>query len=159
YSLTARILSAAIMGPRVGARVAESSGGRLLSTKLTRPSPRSDRVIRRRLIARLDAGLTRPLILVAAPAGFGKTTILADWLDQATAGSHAIAWLGLDESDDDPARFWSYVVGALESALPGVASGSAALLRVPDVGILQNLVQELARELAMVTRPLVLVLD
>jgi len=107
----------------------------------------------------LDAGLERPLILVAAPAGFGKTTLVADWLETPASRKPNVAWLALDEGDNDPARFWIYVVGALEAAQPGLATSAEALLRVPEVTVLDDVVEELARDLSQVTEPLVLVLD
>ncbi len=84
----------------------------LLTTKLHIPSPLVNAVARPRLMARLDEGLRlgQRLVLVAAPAGYGKTTLLADWI----AGQHGqIGWLTLDEDDNDPIRFWDYFVAAL----------------------------------------------
>jgi LuxR family maltose regulon positive regulatory protein len=92
----------------------------LLETKLHLPPLRPTRVQRPRLFARLNAGL-RPackLILISAPAGFGKTTLLSEWARQI---DRPVAWLSLDEGDDDPARFWDYLVAAL-SSLPGFSS-------------------------------------
>src|SRR5215216_762050 len=128
------------MSPRVRARPAAPLG-RLLSTKITRPAPRPGRVSRPRLTALLDAGLERPLTLVSAPAGFGKTTLVADWLESPAAREPNVAWLALDEGDNDPARFWIYVVGALEAAQPGLPGSAAALLRVPEVALLDDVVE------------------
>jgi len=90
----------------------------LLATKLYTPRPHPERVPRQRLIRRLDEGLPGPggacgqkLTLVAAPAGYGKTTLLAQWVAQAAC---PVAWLSLDEGDDDPARFLAYLTAALE---------------------------------------------
>ena len=74
----------------------------LLATKLYMPGPRADLVSRPQLIAQLDEGLTRGLVSACAPAGSGKTVLLADW---ARRVSHPAAWLSLDAGDNDPARF------------------------------------------------------
>ncbi len=84
----------------------------ILTTKLYIPRPRPELVSRPRLLALLEAGSHRKLTLVAAPAGFGKTTLVSAW---ATAGTHPFAWLSLDATDNDPARFWSYLVAALNT--------------------------------------------
>jgi LuxR family transcriptional regulator, maltose regulon positive regulatory protein len=96
----------------------------LLATKLSIPRPRPDRLTRSRLRQRLDEGLGQALILVCTPAGFGKTTLLADW---ATSTAMPVAWLSLDPDDNDPARFWRYVVAALERAGVPVAERVGSL--------------------------------
>jgi hypothetical protein len=83
----------------------------LLATKVTIPRTRPDRLARSRLFRRLDQGVGRPLVLVCTPAGFGKTTLLADW---AAGAALPVAWLSLDPDDNDPMRFWRYVVAALD---------------------------------------------
>lgn len=72
---------------------------------------------RPRLTARLDGGLARGLVLVCAPAGYGKTVLLADW---ARRGGRPAGWLSLDAGDNDPARFWRHAVAALDRARPGI---------------------------------------
>ena len=96
----------------------------LLATKLSIPRPRPDRLTRSCLRQRLDEGLGQALILVCTPAGFGKTTLLADW---ATSTAMPVAWLSLDPDDNDPARFWRYVVAALERAGVAVAERVGSL--------------------------------
>src|SRR5688572_22856231 len=88
----------------------------LLGTKVSIPRTRPDRLARAQLIQRLNLGMARKLILVCTPAGFGKTTLLADW---ATSTNWAVAWLSLDPDDNDPARFRRYVVAALDHAREG----------------------------------------
>ena len=88
----------------------------LLATKLHVPGPRPDLVPRPRLAERLDEGLARGLALVCAPAGYGKTVLLADW---ARRGPLPVAWLSLDAGDNDPARFWRHGVAALDRVRPG----------------------------------------
>src|SRR5262245_11153556 len=83
----------------------------LLATKLHVPRPRPRSVWRGRPIDRLDAGPDAGLTLVAAPAGFGKTSLLAEW---ARTGRHRVAWLSVDAADNDPARFWRHVTAALD---------------------------------------------
>ena len=90
----------------------------LLATKLHIPRPRPGLVARPRLLDRLGEGVSRQLVLVCTPAGFGKTTLLADW---ARAGRRPVAWLSLDAGDNDPARFWRHVAAALDTVRPGVA--------------------------------------
>jgi len=93
-----------------------SPGDGLLATKLYARQARGHLVARARLIERLDEGLGAGLILVSAPAGFGKTTLLVEWL---TDRPHRSCWLSLDAADNDPARFLSYVIAALQTAVPG----------------------------------------
>src|SRR5687768_14905784 len=85
----------------------------LLEAKLHSTPVREDWVVRRRLVDQLDRAGERPVVLVAAPAGFGKTTLLAQWTSRA---SRATAWVTLDSGDDDPVRLWTYVTVALERA-------------------------------------------
>ena len=85
----------------------------LLATKLHVPGPRPDLVPRPRLAERLDEGLASGLMLVCAPAGYGKTVLLAGW---ARRGQQPVAWLSLDVGDNDPARFWRHGVAALNQA-------------------------------------------
>ena len=84
----------------------------LLAAKLQVPPPRPHAVPRPHLIARLHLGLTRPVTLISAPAGFGKTTLLSSGLNQLPAPTR-VAWITLDAGDDDPARFLAYLFAAL----------------------------------------------
>ena len=95
----------------------------LLETKLYVPRARGDRVGRPRLAERLDRGAAGKLTLVSAPAGFGKTTLLAEWL-AGPAGGRTAAWVSLDEGDNHPPTFWRYVVAALGRAQPGIGAAS-----------------------------------
>ena len=97
----------------------------LLATKLHVPRPQPGFVRRRRLLQALGEGLARGRVLVCAPAGFGKTALLADW---ARGGGRLVAWLSLDSGDSDPARFWRYAVAALDRARPGLAARVGPLL-------------------------------
>jgi LuxR family transcriptional regulator, maltose regulon positive regulatory protein len=117
----------------------------LLATKLYIPASRPDLVPRPRLADRLDEGLARGLVLVCAPAGYGKTVLLADW---ARRGGHPAGWLSLDEGDNDPARFWRHAVAALDRARPGLGERVAPLLGPPAPSSFQALVTALINELA-----------
>ncbi len=134
----------------------------VLQTKLYLPSPRPHLVPRPRLLARLEEGmrLGRKLTLVAAPAGYGKTTLLSQWL---SPHPDAVAWLTLDADDNDLARFLVYVVAALQTVKPGLGQdllqhvqgrGQASPLLATD-----RLLTDLLNDLAQVSAPLVLVLD
>ena len=92
----------------------------LLSTKLFTPPVRKNLVPRPRLIERLNEGLEGKLTLISAPAGFGKTTLVSEWL----AGcERPVAWLSLDEGDNDPARFLTYLVAALQTIAAKIGEG------------------------------------
>ncbi|HEV2452305.1 MAG TPA: hypothetical protein VGS62_10320 [Streptosporangiaceae bacterium] len=103
----------------------ESSTADLLATKLHVPRAPSGFVARARLTARLDEGLARRLTLVCAPAGSGKTALLAAW---ASGGRRPVAWLSVDEGDNDWARFWRHVAAALERARPGISDRVGPLI-------------------------------
>src|SRR5579862_4747939 len=99
------------------AGVVMSGSDVLLATKLYAPRPQPGFVPRRRLVQALGEGLARGRVLVCAPAGSGKTALLAEW---ARGAGRPVAWLGLDGGDNDPARFWRYAVAALNRARPGL---------------------------------------
>ena len=117
----------------------------LLATKLNVPGPRAGFVPRPRLARRLDEGAARGLVLVCAPAGSGKTALLADW---ARSGGHPAAWLSLDDADNDPARFWRHAVAALDRACPGIEERVGPLLGPPAPSSFEGLVTALINELA-----------
>ena len=106
----------------------------LLETKLYVPRSRRGLVPRPRLSERLDRGSASTLMLVSAPAGFGKTTLLTQWLaagPAGPAGERLAAWLSLDRGDNDPASFWTYVIAALRTVASGVGESALALLQAP----------------------------
>jgi LuxR family transcriptional regulator, maltose regulon positive regulatory protein len=135
------------------AGVAASEQDVLLATKLHVPGPRPGFVARPRLAGALAGGL----VLVCAPAGFGKTALLADWL---RSGGRPVAWLSLDAGDNDPVRFWRHVVAALDRARPGTGERVAPLLGPPPSSF-EGLVTALINELAAQSgeNAIVLVLD
>ena len=127
-----------------GAEVAAAERDVLLATKLHVPGPRPGFVLRQRLADRLDEGLGRGLVLVCAPAGSGKTALLADW---ARCGRRPVAWLSLDEGDNDPARFWRHAVAALDEVRPGIGERVGPLLGPPPPSSFEPLVTALINEL------------
>jgi LuxR family transcriptional regulator, maltose regulon positive regulatory protein len=132
--------------------------GPLLTTKLHAPRRRRGLVARPRLIERLSRGDEAALTLVSAPAGFGKTTVLTDWLSVAATAGRSVAWLSLDARDDDPALFWAYLVAAVRTAVPDVGAGALALLSSPQSSA-EAVVASLVNDLDVVPEELVLVLD
>ena len=128
----------------------------LLATKLYRPPPQPNSVLRRRLLAQLDDGLRRNLTLIAAPAGSGKTTLLSQWLPE---GARPVAWLTLDEGDREPARFLAYLVAALQGLVPQLGAGLMAALLAPQPPPPAAAVPELINALAALAQPIVLVFD
>jgi LuxR family transcriptional regulator, maltose regulon positive regulatory protein len=125
-------------------------------TKLLVPELRRGQVPRRELIGALEDGRTRRLTVVAAPTGFGKTSALAAW---AAVSPARFGWVSLDEGDDDPPRFWTYVVAALEAAAPELPGTAARRLASPGVSIADEVLPVLVNELSRVKQPIVLVLD
>src|SRR5688500_1668908 len=101
----------------------------ILATKLYIPPPPPRAVQRPRLIEKLNKGLSRKLTLIAAPAGFGKTTLVSEWLARC---GRQVAWLSLDEGDSDPARFLSYLVMALQTIAPSLGQGLLGGLQSPQ---------------------------
>src|SRR5580658_7315258 len=135
------------------AGVAASEQDVLLATKLHVPGPRLGFVARPRLARALGGGL----VLVCAPAGFGKTALVADWLRSC---GRPVSWLSLDVGDNDPVRFWRHVVAALDRARPGIGERVAPLLGPPassSEGLVTALINELAAQSG--ENPIVLVLD
>ena len=130
----------------------------LLETKFHVPTRRRGWVGRPRLTERLGRAGESALILVSAPAGFGKTTLLTDWLTVETTDERFAAWLSLDEGDNDPALFWAYVIAALHTAVPGVGATAIALLSSTESPP-EAFVVALLNDLAAISEQVVLVLD
>ncbi len=133
------------------------TGIRLLETKVYVPRPRDDLIPRPRLVERLSRGLESRLTLVSAPAGFGKTTLVAQRLGS-SAGPRPTAWLALDDGDNDPASFIAYLIAAIRTAVPGIGEEARRLLAAsgaPIEGVLTSLLNELGGAATDVT----LVLD
>ncbi len=133
----------------------------LLRTKLHIPRPRAGAVARPRLFERLDQGRCGRLILVCAPAGFGKTTLVAHWL--AARAVARVAWLSLDEHDVDPARFFAQFVAALQTVEPGIGQAALAVTAAPTgqtaAGWAREPMAALVNELDDLAEALLIVLD
>ena len=131
----------------------------LLETKLYVPKWRPGLVSRPRLIERLDQGIERKLTLVSAPAGFGKTTVLAEWLAATPASERPAAWVSLDQSDNDPALFWAYFIAALQTVQSGVGESALSLLRSPQPPPIEVLLGTLLNEITTIPHDFALILD
>ena len=133
------------MGESAAAAAATSERDVLLATKLNVPGLRPDVVPRPRLAQRLDAGREQGLVLACAPAGYGKTVLLAEWVRRCR---YPVAWLSLDAGDNDPARFWRYAVAALDRVRPGISERMGPQLGPPAPSSFVPLVTALINELA-----------
>jgi LuxR family maltose regulon positive regulatory protein len=132
--------------------------GPLLETKLHVPKLRRTLVARPGLSERLSRGGESALTLVSAPAGFGKTTLLTEWLATAGAVERSVAWLSLDQRDNDPVVFWTYFVAALQKATHLVGEGAISLLQSPQTPI-EEVLATLLNDLHAIPNDVVLVLD
>ena len=126
------------------------------TTKLYAPPTRPELVERGRLVDLLEAGLDRKLTLVSAPAGFGKTTLVSEWLRHT---ERPVCWLSLDRDDNDPIRFWRYVVAAMQTVDPALGGTVWAALEAGQQPSLDPLVAALINDLVMTPSPFVLALD
>ena len=133
--------------------------GPLLATKLYIPKWRPGLVSRPRLIERLNQGAERKLTLISAPAGFGKTTLLAEWLTTAPAGERPAAWISLDQSDSDSTLFWTYFIAAAQTIHPGVGANALALLHSPQPSPVEAALTSLINEVNAIQDGVTLVLD
>lgn len=130
----------------------------VLATKLTQPPRRSEHVARPELLELLRDGVAaRRLTLLTAPPGFGKTTLLAEWA--AAEKGRAVAWLSLDEDDNDAARFFSYVIEALRSVEPDLGRRALAAQGIPGAEIVEVVLPLLLNDAASLKREIVLALD
>ncbi|KAA3653570.1 MAG: hypothetical protein DWQ04_35145 [Chloroflexi bacterium] len=130
----------------------------ILQTKLYMPPARLELVARPRLAAILHRALSVPLTLVSAPAGFGKTTLVTNWIQQQPEKA-AFAWLSLDERDNDPVRFLSYVVAALNTAVSDLSNDALTMLQNRQSLMIDVVLTQLLNELTAVSHPIILVLD
>ena len=130
----------------------------LLGTKLHRPSPPSRRVQRTRLVEDLNEGLAagHPLVLVSAPAGFGKTTLVSEW---ASSARLPVAWLSLDRADDDPGRFFPYLIAALQKVNQNIGHEIESVLQSGQLPPIPAVVTTLANDILAGGDPFILVLD
>jgi LuxR family maltose regulon positive regulatory protein len=128
----------------------------LLSTKLYIPSPRQNLVPRQKLINHISEGISQKLVLICAPAGFGKTTLLSDWACQVDL---PVAWLSLDAGDNDLKRFLAYLVAALQTIDDHLGRTIQAMLQSPQPVSSEAVLTELINEVASLSQNLVLILE
>src|SRR5260370_1321349 len=136
----------------------------LLATKFFLPSSSHPLLPRPRLISLLNEGLRRKLILISAPAGFGKTTLVSAWVQSFsphTPLAPHVAWVSLDESDNDPAQFWAYALTALDRQQPGLCTPLLGYLQTQQAPtpLLHHVLQALINALVSRTEQFLLVLD
>src|SRR3989440_7567674 len=128
----------------------------ILATKLYIPRLRPNVVSRPRLLERLNEGLYRKLILISAPVGFGKTTLVSAWV----AGcDRQVAWLSLDKGDSDPPLFLTYLVAALQTIAPTIGVGVLGALQSPQPPPTETILTALLNDLTPIKDHFVLVLD
>jgi len=152
----------------------------LLTTKFHIPRPRAQLIPRSRLTTRLEAGVRQgsKLTLISAPPGFGKTTLLSEWVywpqdanghrpagpkeaqpSDFTPQPAGVAWVSLDEQDNDPVRFWSYVISALDKVQPGLGTEAMTMLHSPQAPPIETTLTHLVNALAAASQTCILILD
>ena len=129
----------------------------LIATKFYIQPAQPDLVARPRLRSLLDNGAKQPLVLVSAPPGFGKTLLVTDWVH--AQDKTRVAWLSLDDADNQPATFWRYFIAALQSVHATIGATAIQLLSAPTPAVLENALATLINELAGLSQPITLVLD
>jgi LuxR family maltose regulon positive regulatory protein len=128
----------------------------ILATKLYIPHPRPKVVIRLRLVERLNAGLQGKLTLISAPPGFGKTTLISQWIAE---GERPTAWLSLDEGDNDPVRFLTHLVAAFQTIAPNIGGRALSLVQSPQPPPDESILTSLLNDITTIPDPFTLVLD
>jgi LuxR family maltose regulon positive regulatory protein len=128
----------------------------LITTKLYKPTPRPGLVSRPRLIEKMSAGLNGRLTLISAPAGYGKTTLLAAWLSQLDC---SVAWLSLDEGDNEVPRFMDYLIAALQTVVPKIGKAIPTLPGTSGSVPIYSLLSSLINEISITSENILLVLD
>ena len=132
----------------------------ILATKLYIPSHRPKVVFRPRLIEQLNegiaSGLTTGVTLISAPAGFGKTTLVSEWV---AGGKRPTAWLSLDDGDNDPARFLTYLVAALQTVAGNVGEGVLGVLQSPQSPPIDAILTDILNEITTIPDNFIFVLD
>src|ERR1700694_761664 len=134
-------------------------GDQFLTTKFFIPSSSRTLIPRPRLTAQISWGLRQKLTLALAPAGFGKTTLLAVWVHSLPPGDPQVAWVSLDEGDNDPLRFWAYVLTALDACQPGLCAPLLTFLQTERSPSIDNLLTALIHTFVQQTEQFLLILD
>ena len=128
----------------------------MLLTKLHVPPAGNNVVHRTELFEKLNSGLSRKLILVSAPAGFGKTTVVSDWIDQ---NKIPAAWFSLDNGDNEPVDFLSYIISGIQSIQPAFGQSALPLLNSPNRPSVESITSLLINEIININQNFLLVLD
>jgi len=128
----------------------------ILATKLYIPQPPPKVVLRARLVERLNEGLRRKFTLISAPAGFGKTTLVSAWV---ASSDRPVAWLSLDEGDNDPTRFLVYLVAAVRTIAPTIGEALLSPLQSPQPPPTESILTALLNEITTIPVNFVLVID
>lgn len=128
----------------------------LLTTKLYIPPTRPDLVPRPRLTEQLNEWMERKLILISASAGFGKTTLLSDWIHHREIPA---AWFSIDKGDNDPVHFLNYVIVALQTIEANIGKAALTMLQSPQLPPIESILTTLVNDIASVPKDFVLVLD
>jgi LuxR family maltose regulon positive regulatory protein len=131
----------------------------LLATKFFIPSSSQALILRPRLLELLMKSLKCPLTLVSAPAGFGKTTLLSNWVHSLSPERARVAWVSVDEGDNEPVLFWRYVLTALDRALPGLCTELVTYLQTQQAPPLRSVLQALLNRLAEEHEQFILILN
>ena len=130
--------------------------GQLFTTKLYVPQLSNDLVPRPRLYERLDECLTRKLTLISAPAGFGKSTLVAGWLSEI---DRSVAWLSLDRGDNDPVRFWTYLIAAIQTIHREIGAEARQIISAPQLRSAEPASISLINDISQLARDFIVVLD
>jgi LuxR family maltose regulon positive regulatory protein len=128
----------------------------MIATKLFIPPSRSEIVPRPRLTQQLNTSLHHKLTLISAPAGFGKTTLVSEWV---AAGRQPVGWLSLDEEESDPARFLTYLIAALQTITGEIGAMALPVLQSAQPLPIEAILTDLINDISAIPNDLFLVLD
>ena len=128
----------------------------LLNTKLYIPGARPDLVVRSRLTERLSADAWRPFTLISAPAGFGKTTLVSEWV---RANEWPSAWISIDEGDNDLSRFLSYLITSLQSVNTDIGKAALGALQASQSPPTESILIDVLNGITAISDDFILVLD
>ncbi len=146
-------------GKRTVSDAPNAWSSQLITTKIATPQLGTSLIARPAVVARCLESIERPCAIVAAPAGFGKTTLLVVATEQLRDRGWKVAWVSLEETEQDPVRFWTYVLAALDGASPGVGVGARHMIEPPRPAPIESVLTALINEVAASTTPIALVLD
>jgi LuxR family transcriptional regulator, maltose regulon positive regulatory protein len=139
--------------------VADMASDPLLATKLSAPRARRAVVPRESLYARLEDGVSRAVVIISAPAGFGKSTLLTSWLAEGATQRRSVAWLSLSAADNDPSLFWRYFLAALSRLHPALGATASALLGSSQPPRMPTILTTLVNDLHSLSGDVIFVLD